>query len=80
VTSVTAFFVRLCGQSDSVGIAAAKRRKNAAHAVRRGSAAKMMKTSPEGAKENAAYVGKYPIAFDFFDSGPTAFDQNRIPR
>ena len=32
-------------------------------------------TSPEGAKEHVAYIGKHPVAFDFFYPGSASFDQ-----
>jgi hypothetical protein len=31
--------------------------------------------SPGGAKEDVTYIGKHPVAFDFFYSGAPAFDQ-----
>jgi len=59
--------------------AAAKRRKNAAHGASRGSVTRIT-CSPGGAKENVAYVWKYPVALHLLDRWATSINQARVSR
>ena len=79
VTSVTAFAIRVNAQSVTAVLQprSGGRVQPTPSGVGRPTE---IGTSPEGAKENAAYVWKHPSASDFFYSGTTAVDQTGIPR